>query len=498
MAAILERLRPVLTVHRPGHTASAAGKRRWIAWSATGLGLLLAVSMLALAVPLPVLEGFLAEQVASRVRGQVACPGALTQPAEVTVKGGRLLPQVLRRRFGELQLTVPDATLSGVQHAAFTATMRDVTQPTADSAHAAGMEATIKVGFANMPSAEGEPVPTYRRAPDGGLLVNVLVPAQASDAVRAKLFMRMQIKGATVQSVPLRLEIFGRTLPAAEVADLTGGVRTQQLPELPAGVTYRSIEPRKDGLHVLLAGVSTTALSTLPPEVGGNQVTYAASDGRLGISTSVGIKPIINIPLTIFTDPRLSADRGTLTLQPQSVRILGKNRSLKDPLAKLVLTQIKQEDLTRELPALPSGVTYRSVSVDDAGIKLVISGTTVRPFSALTQPKDRPTVFSAEDGLLTATAQGATEDTPIVLHARPRITGTTLDIAPEQIEMFGTRFPAQNVLAEVKAQETSYPLQTLPPNLAYQNVAVLPDGLLIRLAGRDVTLTKGALAGGTC
>ena len=64
--------------------------------------------------------------------------------------------------------------------------------------------------------------------------------------------------------------------------------------------------------------------------------------------------------------------------------------------------------------------------------------------------------------------------------------------------MFGTRFPAQNVLAEVKAQETSYPLQALPPNLTYQNVTVLPDGLLIRLAGRDVTLARGALAGGTC
>ena len=122
------------------------------------------------------------------------------------------------------------------------------------------------------------------------------------------------------------MEIFGRTLPAAEVADLSGGVRSQQLPELPAGVTYRTIAPRKDGLHVLLAGVSTTALSTLPPEVGGNQVTYAASGGLLGISTSVGRQADHQHPADHLHRAALQ-DGGTLTLQPQSVRILGKNRS---------------------------------------------------------------------------------------------------------------------------------------------------------------------------
>jgi hypothetical protein len=493
-ARIISSLRSGRIFRRAAHTGPF--RRRWIALAATGLVLVVAAGMLALAVPLPFVEGFLAGQVAARVRGQVACPGSIAQPPSVTVGGGRLLPQVLRRRFAEVSLTVPDATLSGVPHAAFTATLRDLTQPTADSAHADSMDATIKVGFANMPAADGEPTPTYRRAPDGGLTVGVTVPAEDAENVKAKLFLKMQVNGQTVRSVPQRLQIFGRTLPAADVADLTGGVRTQQLPKLPDGVSYRAIAPRRDGLHVTLSGVSTTALSTLPTEVGGREVTYAAEGGRLGISTSVGIEPIINVPLTIFTAPRL--DGGTLTLEPQSVRILGKDRRTTDPLARLVLTQISQEDLTRTLPALPAGVRYRSVSVDEGGIRLVISGVTVRPFSALQQPDDRPTRFSAENGLLTATATGSHEDTPIVLYAKPRITGTTLDIAPEQIEMFGTRFPAENVLAEVKARETTYDLQPLPANLAYQSVQVLPDGLLIRLSGRDVTLTKGALAGGEC
>jgi hypothetical protein len=46
-----------------------------------------------------------------------------------------------------------------------------------------------------------------------------------------------------------------------------------------------------------------------------------------------------------------------------------------------------------------------------------------------------------------------------VLHARPRIRGNVLDIAPEEIEMFGTRFPAANVLAEVKAPQATFRLQ---------------------------------------
>lgn len=489
-ARILASLR-----HRAAHTTSPL-RRRWIAGLATGAGLLVAAGMLALAVPLPFVDGYLENVVAQRVRGQVACPGSLAKPPTVAVKGGRLVPQVLRQKLSEIQLTVPDATLSGVPHAAFSATLRDVSQPNTTSTHAGSLDAAITVDFANLPAEKGQPAPTYKRAPDGGLAVSVLVPAEDSDAVKAKLFMKMQLRGVTVRSVPQRLQIFGRTLPAAQVSDLTGGVRTQQLPQLPDGVSYKSITPRRDGLHVALAGVSTTALDTLPPQVGGRDVTYSAQDGRLGISTSFGIKPIVNVPLTIFTAPRLTGS--TLTLEPQLVRILGADRKTSDPLAKLVLTQIKQEDLVRELPALPDGVTYRSVTVDAGGIRLVIGGVTVKPFSALQQPGERPTVFSAEDGLLTATATGSDQDTPIVLHARPRITGSTLDIAPQEIEMFGTLFPAEDVLAEVKTQETTYALQPLPAHLAYQAVRVLPNGLEIRLSGRDVTLTKGQLTGSTC
>jgi hypothetical protein len=466
---------------------------------AFGLVPLLAVPLAVLFLPVPFLDGYLAGLVTERVVSQVACPGSLAQPPTVTVGGGRMVPQLLRRRMSELRLTVPDVTIGDTRHATFDATLRDVSQPEPGITRVGSMDASITVGFANMPTAPGEPPTTYGRAPDGSLTVTTESPAENAKNVTAKLFLKMELRGESVAAVPQRLQLFGRTLPAEKVANLAGGERRQELPDLPDGVTYKSITPQKDGVHVELGGVAVEPLSNLPTEVDGRTVTYKAANGLLGISTALNVEPIVNIPLTIHTAPRLNG--GTLTLVPQSVEILGANRPTDDLLARIVLSQIKQESLSRKLPALPSGVRYRSVSVDSAGIKVAVGGVTVQPFSELSSGDGRPTTFGAENGLLTATTKGGNPDgspTPIVLYAKPRITGTKLDIAPQQIEMFGFLFPADNVLSQVRARETAYPLQALPTNLEYRDVEVRPEGLRIMLSGKDVTLQKGQLTGSTC
>jgi hypothetical protein len=457
-------------------------------WLGCGTAVMVAAGLAVLTVPVPGLESYLDRLAIERVRAQVACPGVLPRPATVAVNG-RLAPQMLRGTLSDVRVSVPDATLNGVPHAAFEATLRGVTQPAPDRTHAQTVTAAITVGFANLPAPAGT---TYRRTPDGALTVSVAVPAEDAANVKAKLYLKMRLQGETVRSVPQQLRIFGRTVPAAQVAELTGGVRTQELPPLPPGVTYTSVTPQPDGLHVALSGVATTALSTLPTKVGGRTVSYTAENGLLGIKTSA-----IGVPLTIFTAPSIGASQ--LTLAPQSVRILGTDRKASDPLARLVLTQINAKDLTRPLPALPSGVRYRSAAIDPSGIKVALGGVTVRPFSTLPQPKGQPTTFGAENGLLTATASSGThKPTPIMLHARPRIRGTILDIAPDQIEMFGAHFPAANVLAEVKTQRTTFGLQKLSAGLGYRSVEVLDQGLRIRLDGRDVTMARGSLTGTTC
>jgi len=476
--------------HRPLHLARGA-RYKWIARIATGLVLVVALAMLAYAVPLPVLDDYLRGQIIEQVSSQVSCPGAAAVKTEVTIGGGGLVPQAVKRRLSEVKLTVPDATLSGVPHARFAATMRDVTQPSGGT-HVGSMDATITVNFGFLPTPKGSPKRTYHRAGDGGLSVDVVMPAEAADNVQAKLFMKMRLRGETAQSVPQKLEIFGKSIPAAQVSDLAGGVRSQQLPALPDGIEYRSITPKADGVHVEIGGTSVNGLDTLPTDVGGRTVSYTAENGLLGINTSA-----IGIPLTIFAQPVLGG--GALTLVPKLVHILGGDHKTTDPLGKLVLSQINSDDLKQALPALPSGVTYRSVSVDEQGIKVVVGGVTTQPFSALKQPAGNPTVFGAENGLLTATATGGSgEDTPVVLYGKPVIKDSTLDISPDQIEMFGVRFPAVNVLAQVAPQETTYALQKLPEGLTYAGVEVLPDGLRIRLTGQDVTLTRGALTGAGC
>lgn len=476
--------------HRPPPPAGGR-RRRWMAGTASGVAVVVALAMIAYAVPVPVLDGYVRDKIVDQVSGQVSCPGAAAVRTEVTVGGGALVPQALHRRLDEVRLTVPDATLSGVPHARFAATLRDVTQP-AGGTHVGSMDATITVNFGLLPTPAGAPRRTFHQAGDGGLAVEVVMPAAAADNVRAKLYMRMRLRGETAQSVPERLQIFGKSIPAGQVGDLAGGVRSQQLPHLPDGLAYRSIAPRADGVHVEIGGTAVNGLDTLPTEVGGRTVAYSAADGLLGINTSA-----IGLPLTIRARPVLGG--GALTLEPEIVHILGADHRPDDALGRLVLSQIKKEDLRQTLPALPSGVTYRSASVDQQGIKVVVGGVTTQPFSVLKQPPGNPTVFGAEGGLLTATATGGSgKDTPVVLYGRPVIKDSTLDISPDRIEMFGVRFPAVTVLAEVAPQETTYPLQKLPRNLTYAGVEVLPDGLRIRLTGQDVTLQRGALTGAAC
>jgi hypothetical protein len=455
--------------------------------------------LLSLLVPVPFLDTLLVKVASDQVSGQVACPGTAAKPPKVTFGGGRLLPQLLRRRLSEIRLQMPDAAVGGVKHAAFSATLRNVSQPRPNTTHVGSIDASITVGFANMPSLPDMPQPTFGRSPDGLLTVGIVPPAGMSNNVKATLLAKLELQKETMRVVPQQLLLFGKAIPAEQATAQTGGVRTEQLPHLPAGLAYKSVTPKADGLHFAVGGTVITPFSELPTKVGEQSVSYKAHDGMLGIATSKAIPVIGSLPLTIFTSPRI--DGGVLTLVPQSVEILGSNRKPDDPIAALVLSQINQKDLSRELPVLPSGVRYRSVSVDSGGIKVVIDGVAVKPFSELPATVEgRPATYGAQDGLLTIITSGATADRPmsIVLHAKPTIVATTLDLAPQQVEMFGVLFPAGDVLAGIKADLTRFPLQALPANLNYRQVEVLTNGLRIIVGGKNVTLSKGALGGTTC
>lgn len=458
-----------------------------------------ALPLLLLLLPVPVLDGPLARVVTSRIARQITCPGAPGGPLEVRIKGGRLVPQLLRGRLSEIDLRLPDASVGGVEHATLTATLRDASQPKTGVAHIGSVNAAITVGFANLPSIPDTPHPTFGRSTDGSLTIRVIPSAESTKNVKTTLLAKLELRGETVNVVPQRLLVFGREVPAKQAESQTGGVRTQTLPHLPYGLTYRSVTPGVDGLHIELGGVMTTPFSDLPTTVGGNSVSYSGGGGLLGISTSKQLPLLGNIPLTIYTAPRLDGD--TVTLVPQSVEIFGRNRPPRDPIAALVLSQIDQSELTRTLPALPSGLRYQSVGVDSSGIHAVIDGATVKPYSELPATIDgRPATYGVTGDLLAVTTTGTATDRPVsvVLHTKPTITGTTLDLRPDQIEMFGVMFPARDVLATLKVQSTRYRLRSLPPHLVYQGVEVLTGGLRITMNGKDVTLRRGELGNASC
>ncbi|MEU7906209.1 DUF2993 domain-containing protein [Actinoplanes sp. NPDC049118] len=467
-------------------------------WRWPALAVLLLPPGVVLLLPAPYLDGPLARLLADRVANQVSCPIDSGPVPQITIKGSHLVRQALRQRLTEVDLVLPDTTVGDVPHASVVATMRDVSQPAPDTMHVGGIEATITTPFANMPAPPDGSKPTFGRASNGLLTVQVTPPAKAVGNVRSTLFFRLNVTGETLNATPQQLQVFGKTISADKVASVTGGVRSQKLPALPDGVNYKSVTPRSDGLHLALGGVATTAFAKLPAKVDGQDVTYSARRGQLAISTATDIPLLGAVPLTIFTAPTVEGN--TLRLVPRKVRVLGGDHPPHGLIGGTVLSLIKQDSLSRALPALPSGVRYRGVSVDADGLKVSLGGMTVKPYSELpaTDEEGRATRYGARSGMMTATTRGNSRPAPIVLYAKPAITGSTLDLSPQQIRMFGVLFPARTVLAQVKAGDTTYPLPPLPAGLAYGAVDVQPDGLRLHLSGEDATLSKGMFGGTGC
>ncbi len=454
-----------------------------------------AIVMLVMIVAVAALTQFMNSQLTRRIAAQMAMAGAGT-PSRVTLKGGWLLPQLLTGKLSEIQLPLPDAAMGCVRHAAIEVTLRGVSQSGA-VAHADSIDASTRLAFASLPAQPGLPKASFARAADGSLAVTVVSNPKLAASLVTKVFVKLELHGNTLTAVPQGLMLFGHLLRTPDLASVTGGPHVTHLPALPAGLAYRSITPENDGLHVALGGVATTPLSALPASVGGGAVSYSASNGLLGISTSIPLL-VTNVPLTIWAQPTLSAS--TLTMVPRSVQLLGEDRSPSDVLAQSVLSQISQSQLTRKLPALPAGVNYQSVSVDSQGVHVAVGGVTVRPFSDMASGTPGAT-FSAQDGLLVTTVKGMpanAKPVTIVMLARPEITDGALVIHPEKFIVLGTVYSATDVMSQVKFPSIRYPLPALPAHMAYTGIGVLPGGLRVSASGKNVTLGKSMFGNSSC
>jgi hypothetical protein len=453
------------------------------------------VLVVAVAALMPFIDGQLTRLVTRRIPAQLTVPGAGT-PAQITLGGGWLLPQVLTGKLSEVRLSLPDATMGCVHHAAIAVTLRGVSQSGA-GAHADSVDVSTRLAFGSLPAQPGLPRASFARTADGALAVKVVSNRKLAAGLVTKVFVKLELDGNTLTAVPQELMLFGHLLRSSKIASVTGRPRVTHLQALPAGMAYQSITPENDGLHVALGGVDTTPLSALPTSVGGHTVSYSARNGLLGITTRIPLL-VTNLPLTIWVKPTLSP--GAITMVPQSVQILGANHPPSDLLAKLVLSQISSSQLTHKLPALPTGVAYRSVSVDGQGVHVAVSGVTVRPFSEMAGGTPGAT-FSAQRGLLVTTVKGMPANAkPITIEmlARPEISGGAFVIQPEKFIILGTVYPATDVMRQVTFPSTRYPLPALPAHLAYTGISVLPGGLRVSVSGTDVTLGTSMFGTGSC
>jgi hypothetical protein len=452
-------------------------------------------------VPIPMLDAYLSDKVTQEIAARMACPGSSGPAVQVRLGGGPVLPQLLRGRLSQVHVVVPDTAIGGAAHARVEVTLEGVTEFRSDTPRAERLESSTTIAFADMPPPEVGPAPVYSRGPDGSLAMTQPMTPEQTKHVTSVQYMSLSLRGNPVVATPERLKLFDQMLDAGKLPEeVTGGAVVTPLPKLPAGLAYTGVGVQQDGVHVRLDGVVVRPLSTLPTEADGKQVSYSVRDGELGItSTAIDLAPIYKAEVTIWTVPRLQGN--ALTMVPQSVEVLGADRSTTSMLGSLVLSQVDPASLTTQLPVLPSGVRYKSVSVDSGGVKVAVGGETVQPLSTLPPPEHGlPYRYGAADGYLTVTTTGmpANDHSMITSYAFPRIVGTnTLDSTPQRILIFDHPFPARNVFAVIGDQHTTYSLEQLPDGLRYSGVQVPPEGFRLLVSGENVALTQG-LPGQTC
>src|SRR5512146_3267393 len=73
-------------------------------WLLLALAVLLAAPVAILVLPVPTVDAYLTRLVTQRIAAQVACPGVAGPAPQISLKGGRLLPQLLHRRLSEIQM----------------------------------------------------------------------------------------------------------------------------------------------------------------------------------------------------------------------------------------------------------------------------------------------------------------------------------------------------------------------------------------------------------
>ncbi|WDZ82445.1 DUF2993 domain-containing protein [Micromonospora cathayae] len=204
--------------------------------------------------------------------------------------------------------------------------------------------------------------------------------------------------------------------------------------------------------------------------------------GRLACLADLDRPPRVRVQGFPVLPDLLAGRVGRLSVQARDVR----RGELRAALVEATLSDVRLPD---DQPTRVGGLTV-AVRVGFDALPAEVAG--------------RPVRYRAADGLLAieTTAPLAGQQLPVTVLARPAVDAGALTVTPTEIEVMGMRRTAGSRIVDriTGGRDLSRPLPDLPTGLAWQAVEVVDDGLRLRLAGHDLTMSGAGDGhrGGTC
>ncbi|WBB76194.1 DUF2993 domain-containing protein [Micromonospora sp. WMMD1128] len=214
---------------------------------------------------------------------------------------------------------------------------------------------------------------TRRRLLAGTAVLFLVVAAVVADRVAARLVAgRLADRLACAAGVPrpsvelsgfpVLPQVLGGRLDRLRVGVTdarAGGLRVAR-----ADADLRNVRSGDGPARIGAAAVEVlVGYAALPTEAAGRTLRYRYADGLLGVETQMS-----TVPVTLLVRPTLTG--GRLTFTPSEVEVFGIRR----PAGKLLDRLGGGPDLGRDLPALPTGLSYRSVTATADGLLVRVDG----------------------------------------------------------------------------------------------------------------------------
>jgi len=295
---------------------------------------------------------------------------------------------------------------------------------------------------------------------------------------------KVTVKGARMpQLLRGRLPEIGLTIP-----DLTANGAKHVV----FTATMRDVSQPKPGTTHAghMDAAITIGFANLPPPPPGQPVPSGysrAPDGALAISVTADPKAAKNVRTKLYL--KMEIKGRTMITTPQKMAIFRKTL----PAAKVrAMTGGTRET---KLPALPSGLEYKSISPERDGLHVGIDGVTTQSFDKLPTKFDGRTVsYTSKNGLLgisTTESLLSFINIPLTIYVQPQLRNGTMTMVPKSLHILGGDHSSADPIgklafSQIDAKDLSRKLPALPAGLRYKSVSVGPAGIKVGVGGVTV------------